>query len=144
LPRMVGSTKPGTRSSVSVWRKGANRDLTVTITEMEPDKVAKKEDKKAKSDQPVNALGLGVSDLTDAQKKEFKVEGGVVVDVAEGAAQRAGLRPGDVILRVNNTDVQNAKQFTAFVAKLEQKKTAVLLVRRGDSTQFVAIKPSGQ
>ncbi len=144
LPRMVGSTKPGTRSTVTVWRKGANRDLVVTITEMEPEKVAKKDDRKAKPDQPVNALGLGVSDLTDAQKKELKIDGGVVIDVAESVAARAGLRAGDVILRVNNTDVKDAKQFTALVAKLEQKKTAVLLVRRGDSSQFVPVKPSGQ
>ena len=111
---------------------------------MEPEKVAKKDDRKAKPDQPVNALGLGVSDLTDAQKKELKIDGGVVIDVAEGVAARAGLRAGDVILRVNNTDVKDAKQFTALVAKLEQKKTAVLLVRRGDSSQFVPVKPSGQ
>ena len=144
LPRMVGSTKPGTRSTVTVWRKGANRDLAVTITEMEPEKATKKDDRKAKPDQPVNALGLGVSDLTDAQKKELKIDGGVVVEVAEGVAARAGLRSGDVILRVNNTDVKDAKQFTALVAKLEQRKTAVLLVRRGDASQFVPVKPSGQ
>ncbi len=144
LPRMVGSTKPGTRSTVTVWRKGANRELAVTITEMEPEKATKKGDRKAKPDQPVNALGLGVGDLTDGQKKELKIDGGVVVEVAEGVAARAGLRSGDVILRVNNTDVKDVKQFTALVAKLEQKKTAVLLVRRGDASQFVPVKPSGQ
>jgi len=144
LPRMVGSTKPGTRSTVTVWRKGANRDMAVMITEMEPEKATKKDGKKAKPDQPVNALGLGVGDLTDAQKKELKIDGGVVVEVAEGVAARAGLRSGDVILRVNNTDVKDVKQFTALVAKLEQKKTAVLLVRRGDASQFVPVKPSGQ
>jgi serine protease Do len=144
LPRMVGSTKPGTRSTITVWRKGTNREMAVTITEMEPEKVAKKEEKKAKPDQPANALGLVVSDLSEAQKKELKIDGGVVVELAEGSAARAGLRAGDVILRVNNTDVRDAKQFTALVAKLEQKKTAVLLVRRGDSSQFVPVKPAGQ
>jgi serine protease Do len=144
LPRMVGSTKPGTRSTVTVWRKGTNREMAVTITEMEPEKVAKKEEKKAKPDQPANALGLVVSDLSEAQKKELKIDGGVIVELAEGSAARAGLRVGDVILRVNNTDVRDAKQFTALVAKLEQKKTAVLLVRRGDSSQFVPVKPAGQ
>ncbi len=144
LPRMVGSTKPGTRAAMTVWRKGANRDLPITVAEMEPEKIAKSESKKAQSSPAVNSLGLGVNDLTDAEKRELKIDGGVVVDAVEGSSLRAGLRAGDIILRINNTDVENAKQFNALVAKLEQKKTAVLLVRRGDSSQFVPIKPSGQ
>jgi serine protease Do len=145
LPRLVGSTKPGARSTVTVWRKGAARDLNLTIAEMEPDnKVAKREEKKVKPEQAVNTLGLVVNDLTDAQKKELKVDGGAVVETAEGAAARAGLRPGDLILRINNTDVKDGKQFNAQVAKLEPKKTVLLLVRRGDASQFVTVKPNGQ
>ena len=137
LPRLVGNTKPGSRATVTVWRRGANRDLNMTVTEMDADKVAKKEEK-FKPDQPVNTLGLAVSDLTEAQKKELRVDGGVIVETAEG------LRAGDVILRLNNVDVKDAKQFNALVTKLEPKKTAVLLVRRGDSSQFVPVKPNGQ
>ena len=145
LPRLVGNTKPGARSSVTVWRKGAARDLNLTIAEMEPDnKVAKAEEKKPKPEQTANTLGLVVSDLTEAQKKELKVEGGAVVETAEGAAARAGLRAGDLILRVNNTDVKDGKQFNAVVAKLEPKKTVLLLVRRGEASQFVTVKPNGQ
>jgi serine protease Do len=144
LPRLVGSTKPGTRSTVTVWRKGAPRDFTLTVTELEQEKTAKKDDKKAKPDQPANALGLVVNDLTDPQKKELKIDGGVIVDAAEGPAARAGLRPGDVILRLNNNDVKDAKQFNALVGKLEPKKVAVVLVRRGDASQFVPIRPNGQ
>lgn len=144
LPRMVGSTKPGTRSTVTVWRKGLSRDLSLTIIEKEAEKSAKKEDKKVKPEQSANALGLIVSDLSDVQKKELKVDGGVTVDSAEGAAARAGLRAGDVILRLNNTDVKDAKQFNVLVAKLETKKLAVVLVRRGDSSQFVPVRPNGQ
>lgn len=144
LPRLVGSTKPGTRSTVTIWRKGSSRELPLVVTELESEKVAKKDDKKSKQEQSTNALGLIVSDLSDAQKKELKVDGGVAVDMAEGVAARAGLRSGDVILRLNNTDVKDAKQFNSLVAKLEAKKMAVLLVRRGDSSQFVPLKPNGQ
>jgi serine protease Do len=145
LPRLVGNTKPGARSTVTVWRKGAARDLNVSIAEMEPDnKVAKREEKQAKPEQAVNTLGLVVNDLTEAQKKELKLDGGAVVETAEGAAARAGLRPGDLILRINNTDVKDGKQFNALVSKLEPKKTVLLLVRRGDSSQFVTVKPNGQ
>jgi len=49
-----------------------------------------------------------------------------------------------VIVRLNNTDIRDAKQFNALVAKLDPKKNALLLVRRGDSSQFVPVKPSAQ
>jgi serine protease Do len=144
LPRLVGNTKPGTSSTLSVWRKGAKRDLSVTIAEMETDVVAKKEEKKPKQEQAVNALGLVVANLTDAQKRELKLEGGVVIELAEGAAGRAGLQPGDVIVRLNNTDIRDAQQFNGLVAKLEPKKNALLLVRRGESSQFVPLRPAQQ
>lgn len=144
LPRMVGSVKPGTRSAVTVWRKGAMRELVLTITELEPEKVAKKDEKKPKLEQSANALGLIVSDLTPAQVKDLKIDGGALVELAEGAAARAGLRTGDIVLRLNNTDIKDARQFNGLVAKLDAKKTTLLLVRRGDSSQFVTVKPHAQ
>lgn len=142
LPRLVGATKPGTRSTLTVWRKGANREVALTIAELEPEKVAQKDDRKAKPEQPPNALGLVVSDLSEAQKKELRIEGGVIVDASEGPAARAGLRAGDVILQLNNNDVRDARQFNALVSKLDPKKMAVVLVRRGDASQFVPIRPN--
>ncbi len=143
LPRLVGNTKPGSKSTLTVLRKGAKRDLSVVVAEMETEQQAsKKEDKKPKQEQVANALGLVVSDLTEAQKREFKLEGGVVIDLADGPAARVGLQPGDLIVRLNNTDIKDAKQFNALVAKLDTKKNALLLVRRGESSQFVPVRPS--
>jgi serine protease Do len=146
LPRVVGGTKPGTRSTMTVWRKGGLRDLTLTIAELEPDgKSAAKSVKKQKVEPgSANALGLSVSDLTAAQLKELNIEGGVGVDATEGAAARAGIRAGDIILRLNNTDIKDTRQFNALVSKLDIKKPALLLVRRGDASQFVIVKPHGQ
>ncbi|MFC5475161.1 DegQ family serine endoprotease [Paraherbaspirillum soli] len=142
LPRLVGNTKPGAHGTISVWRKGASRDFPVTITELVAEKVALDDDKKHKKEQAANALGLVVSDLSDAQKKELGVDAGVLVESVEGSAARVGLRAGDVIQRLNNTDVKDAKQFNALVAKLELKKMAVVLVRRGESSQFVPLRPN--
>jgi serine protease Do len=142
LPRMVGSIKPGSRATVTVWRKGASRDVTLTVAEVEPDKVVKADEKKAKPEQVADMLGLSVSDLTEAQRKELKIDFGVLVDAAEGNAARVGIRPGDTIQRLNNTDIKDAKQFNALVAKLDPKKMAVLLVRRGDSSLFVPLRPT--
>ena len=111
---------------------------------MESEKIAKRDDKKAKPEVATNSLGLIVTDLTDVQRKELKVEGGVLVDTVDGAAARSGLRAGDVLLRLNNTDIKDMKQFAALLTKLEAKKLAVVLVRRGDASQFVPIRPNGR
>lgn len=142
LPRMVGSIKPGTRATVNIWRKGSARDVSLTVVELEADKPAKVEEKKPKQEAVPNGLGLIVSDLSDAQKKELKVENGVLVESAVGVAAAAGLRAGDVVQRLNDTDIKDAKQFNGLVAKLDQKKRAAVLVRRGDSSQFVPLRPS--
>jgi len=142
LPRMVGGTKPGSRATVNIWRKGSARDIAVTVVEIEADKPAKVEEKKPKQEAAPNSLGLVVSDLTDAQKKELKVDSGVLVESAVGVAAAAGLRAGDVVQRLNDVDIKDSRQFNGLVAKLDPKKRAAVLVRRGDSSQFVPLRPS--
>lgn len=142
LPRIVGMVKPGTKATVTIWRKGAARDVSITVAEMEPEKTAQKADKKAKKEQS-SILGLTVTDLSDAQKKDLP-SGGVVVESVDGPAAGAGLVPGDLILSLNQADVKDAKQFQAMVAKLDPKKAAVLLVRRENISRFVLIKPQAQ
>ena len=157
LPRIVGNTKPGQRVQVQVWRNGSARDLSLTLGEMESERTAQrgnrtpgkdgkdgKENGKdsAKEARPeANAFGLLVSDINEAKRKELKVDRGVMVDVVEGAAARAGLRQGDVIMAIQNTDVTAAKQFNDLVARLDKTKIAAVLVRRGESSQYVTIRP---
>jgi serine protease Do len=148
LPRIVGNTRPGQRVQVQVWRNGAARDIGLTLGEMEPERVAQRSGRatpekgapKEGKAEP-NALGLIVSDLSEAKRKELKIERGVLVDAAEGAAARAGIRAGDVIMAIQNTDVTGARQFTELVAKLDKSKIAALLVRRGEASQYVTIRP---
>jgi len=143
LPRTVGGTKPGTKSTMTVWRKGAQRELSVTVAEMaqEP-QAARRGETPPRPSVPANALGLTVSDLAADKLKELGVKGAVQVDAVDGPAASAGLRAGDLILAMNNVDVVNAKQFNDQVAKLDRKKNVALLVRRGDATQFVIVRPS--
>ncbi len=141
LPRLVGASTVGSKALVTVWRKGQQQDIAVNIVELEDDKVKKAAVKKPKAEQTVNALGLHVADLNDTQRKELKLDGGVLVDASEGAAARAGLRVGDVIVQVNNVEIKEAKQFNAMVGKLDPKKSVAVLVRREDNTQYVVIRP---
>ena len=144
LPRMVGNVKPGTKAVVTVFRRGATKDLTVVIAEIEPEKPVRKSVSPASAPSvvPANALGLVVSDLTDAQKKELKVKSGVRVDAAEGGAAKAGLRENDVILQIGTTEVSNVKTFDAALAKVTKGKPVPVLVRRGELAQYVVIRPA--
>lgn len=143
LPRIVGGTKPGTKSTVTVFRRGATKDLQIVIAEIEADKpVAKanaKEDKPSAS-MAAQVFGLAVSSLTDAQKKEAGIRGGVRVELATEAASRAGLREGDIILQVANVEVLSVKEFDAAIAKQDKTKPLNVLFRRGDWTQFAVIR----
>jgi serine protease Do len=148
LPRIVGNTKPGTKVPVSVWRKGASRELSLIVAEMQSEPSARapaagKTPPGQAAPSQANALGLVVSDISDERKTQLRIKSGVLVDAVEGQAARAGLRQGDVILSLNNQDVANAKQFNDMVTKLDRSKTQVMLVRRGDNAQFVPIRPAG-
>ena len=145
LPRIVGGVKPGTKAALQVFRRGAYKDLSVTVAEVEPDRAARagggeRDSKPAPA--VVGTLGIAVSDLNDAQKRELKLKNGVRVETVEGAAARAGVREGDVILSLDNTEISSAKQFETVVSKLDKTKPVTALVRRGDTVNFLIIRPT--
>jgi serine protease Do len=147
LPRMVGDTKPGTKASVTVWRKGQSHDLPITVVQTQPEKTAKVDEQQAPAAKAraLNPLGVTVSDLSADQIKSMKLRtGGVQIDAVDGPAARVGLQKGDIILRVGETDVSSAKQFEQATAHLDPQKMVPLLVRRGENTQYVPIKPRVQ
>ncbi|MCG3190430.1 MAG: hypothetical protein LKCHEGNO_03154 [Burkholderiaceae bacterium] len=143
LPRIVGDTKPGSRSPLQVFRRGATRELQVTVGEFEADRPVRRAQSEpgASSPQSKSVLGLTVSELTDAQKRDLKLKGGVRVDAAEGAAARAGLQEGDVILAIDNTEVTDLKQFLSIAARVEKSRAVSVMVRRGEYVNYLVIRP---
>ncbi|MBA3589527.1 Do family serine endopeptidase [Methylibium sp.] len=145
LPRMVGGTKPGSRSAVQVLRRGSARDLTVMVAEIEPESsrvAALPESKPTPAPSAVaGAMGLVLANLGEDAKRELKLKGGVRVEAVDGAAQRAGLREGDVILAVANAEVFDVKQFEAVLAKIDKTKPVNVLFRRGEWAQYALIRP---
>ena len=145
LPRMVGAVKPGTRSSLTVYRRGGYKDLMVTIAEIEADKPAKKapaKENKPKAASAGQAVGLAVSELTEDQKAALKIKGGVKVDSATEAAARAGIREGDVIVAIANAEIRNLQDFEAAVSKQDKSKSFSMLLRRGEWAQYAVIRPA--
>jgi serine protease Do len=144
LPRIIGAVKPGSKATLQLFRRGSQRDVQVTVAEFEPDRPAARRARAEPGTTPAtkSALGLTVSDLSDAQKRELKVKGGVRVDAVEGAAARAGLREGDVVLAIDNTEITDAKQFAALAQRVEKARTVSVMVRRGEMVNYLVIRPA--
>ncbi len=133
LPPLVSELVPGTAAQLQLWHKGKARDITVNLGEMKTAVLTKKIDQ-LDSDK----LGLAVRPLTQEERSEADVAGGVVVEqVKGGSAARAGIRPGDVILSVNGVNITSVDSLRSVLAK--QNKHVALLVLRGDQKMFVPI-----
>jgi len=148
LPRVVGGTRPGSRVPVQVWRKGAARDLVVSVGEIPEEKTAQKGKSPSKSvEGTANRLGLVLSDLSTEQKKELKVAHGVLVEEVRASSARADLRPGDVILAVvikgASAEIRSVEQFNTLIGGLDKAGALTLLVRRGEQQTYITVRNIG-
>jgi serine protease Do len=147
LPRIITAIKPGTRIVLQVWRKGASKDVNVTVAELKEDDGAKparrapagKDKEKAKP----NRIGLVLSDLSEEQKKELDIKNGVGVEEISGTA-RGDIQSGDVILalisRGATIEAKSAEQLNAQIGKAEKGSSVTLLLRRGERQFYATIK----
>jgi serine protease Do len=144
LQRVVFALRPNTKTSMTVWRKGQQREFAVTVGELQEPSAQQpgRGETPGRPQGSANALGLAVSDVSAERVKELRTRGAVQVDAVEGPAARAGLRAGDIIVSINNTDVLNVRQFNELVSKLDGKKPVALLVQRGEQRTFVIVRPT--
>lgn len=146
LPRLVGATRPGTRSLVQIWRKGATKEVAVVVGEVQEEKpVASRPARGGKPpEQAANRLGLVLSELTVEQKRELKMSSGLLIEDVRGSSARTDLRPGDVVVAVitkgATTELRSVEQFNKLLAQFEKGSSVTLLVRRGEMQTFVTIK----
>ena len=143
LPRIVGATKPGSKVSLQVWRKGSARDLTVTVGEIPEEKMARNTKRAKPAETPANRLGLVLSELTSEQKQELKIANGLLIeDVRNGS--RADLRPGDVILAAVqkgvSTEAKTVEQFNKALSQFDKSAAITLLVKRGEQQTYITLK----
>ena len=142
LPRIVGGTRPGSKVTAQVWRNKASRDVQVVVAEL-PEEARAGRGGRGAPKPPAAAptvYGMSLADLTDVQRKELKVEHGVMVGEVQGAAARAGMRKGDVILAVNNQDVKSVEQFNQMMGQFDKGRIVALLVRRGANSLYVPFR----
>ena len=141
LPRIVGATRPGSKVTMQIWRNKGTRDVQVVVAEMQDERAARQSRRGGKPPATMpSQFGLTLSDLSDAQKSELKVSGGVLVENVQGAGQRAGVRRGDVILAINNQDVKSVEQFNQMMSQFEKGRIVALLVRRGANSLYIPFR----
>lgn len=84
--------------------------------------------------------GLAVSDLSPTQLRAHGTSSGIFVEDVRGAADRAGLRRGDVIEQVNNEDASSAASFNALLDTLDPRRAVTLLVRRDNLSRYIILR----
>jgi serine protease Do len=141
LPPLVGSTKPGTTAQLKLFREGKTLTVPVVVGELPQDKATLANLRNSGGDgKSSNPLGVVVEDLTAEQRKlaGLKDQGVVIRDV-KGAARRTALKAGDVVLMVGRQGVKSAAEFNAALKDVKPGDSVMLLVRRDEATQFVAV-----
>ncbi len=143
LPRMVAATKPGSKVTVELWRKGGSRQVAVEVAEMPEDSKLARATKKLADDlaETISRLGIAVSELSNEQLEELQISSGLLVEEVKGSAARAaGLQHGDVLLAIGNIPIRSLGQFNEILKQVPKGKNVALLVRRDDFAQYVAIR----
>jgi serine protease Do len=146
LPRIITAIKPGSKIALTVWRKGTQKEFSVVVAELKEDQVAaptRRGGPAPKEKAKPNRMGLVLSDLTDEQRKELDVKGGVLVEDVTGSV-RGNVQPGDVIIAIVNrgqtTDAKSADQVNGLLAKMDKGASVTFRLKRGEQEFFSTLK----
>jgi serine protease Do len=135
LPALIGEKKPGTRITLDVWRQGDRHEISARLGD-----ASEKTNAVAKNDARAGQgkLGLALRPLQPQEKREARVDAGLLVEDSGGPAALAGVQPGDVVLAINGTPAKTVEQVREVVAKAD--KSVALLIQRDGDRIFVPVR----
>ncbi|GLQ06419.1 DegQ family serine endoprotease [Sneathiella chinensis] len=149
LSRLVAETAVGAKIDVELWRNGERITKTVTLGELEKAET-QMNGGEVENDPSVDVLGMSLSTVTPAIRERYKlsddVNGVIVVDVADGSeAAEKDIRPGDQILEVQLKPVSSVNEVKSLMKdfKATDRKSVLMLVKRGLNSRFVALSTEG-
>jgi serine protease Do len=140
LPRIVAGTQPGNKVTVQLWRKGSNKEVSLVVGEMPGDGRSVRTSANDLLSEQIARLGISVVELSGEQKKQLEIEDGLLIDEVRGANVRSELQRGDIILALGNTPVVSIEQLNGVLKPIPKGRNVALLVRRGDTASYIAIK----
>lgn len=134
LPAIIANMAPGETAKLKIWRKGSARDVDVQVGTLKGERLASTD----RSQTDKGRFGVAVRDLTPEEKAQADIKSGVVVENVSGAAAKAGIEPGDIVLSINGEPVTKTEQLRALIAKAG--KRIAVLIERGDARIFVPVE----
>jgi len=134
LSARVAELRPGATATLGIWRKGGAQDISISVGEAKPEKIASKGGSSAED---TGKLGLAVRSLSSQEQQQAKLDGGLLVEEVSGPAAKAGIQPGDLVLAVNGTPVKSVEELRNLTAK--HGKSIALLIQREQARLFVPI-----
>jgi len=146
LPPMVGRTRIGDTARIRVIRAGGHKELSVKIGALPDDDEPVSSAPEQPDSRTVDRLGLAVTNPTREQREQLEIpaQNGVLVQgINPGAAYDAGVRRGDVILRIQDQTIKDVAHFNSIVKTLTPGKSVALLVQRRGNALFLALKLKG-
>jgi serine protease Do len=138
LPIIVARTPVDRKVRMKVLRDKKELQLTVSVGELKDEEVVASAPEKGELGMTVQRLTPQIAESLGLERAE-----GVVVSAVDpgSAADEAGIRRGDVILEVDRKPIRNIDEYKKSLAGIRKGKGVLLLVRRGESTLFLALKP---
>ncbi len=143
LPRLAGATLPGSPATLELWRAGKTVSISLIMADAPADNQAlpsTANPKTASKPASVNKLGITFAELPKEVRGKLQIQNGVLIDKVEGAAERAGLKKGDVIVAVGQNEVQQPLQADALIDKIDAGKQVALLVQRDEQAVWIVLR----
>ena len=144
LPRIVAAAQPGTEVAVDIYRGGAPRTLSVVLGEWQDPEAEPEASAAVGGGVASNRLGLELALPTVAQRRERGIARGLVVQRSDGAAARAEIQPGDVVLSMvvggQQVTLDTLEGFDRMAAELKPGQQVTLLIQRADTASYVSLR----
>jgi serine protease Do len=140
LSNRISAMRPGSEATLTLWRDRQDRTVRVRVVELKEPQMAAAGS--AARPAPVvrkpNQLGLTIRPLAPQEKAEARTSGSLVVEGVTGAAEVAGVEPGDVILGVDGRRISTVAELES-AAKAKRNKSIALLIQRQSAQLFLPI-----
>ena len=136
LARTVADATPGSSARLSVWRRGAAKEVVATLGNADADLTTPKLRPMDKGIAP-DRIGLTMHELNPDERQMLRTDGYVAVDAVDGIAAESGIQPGDIIIAINSQRISSIKQFRTVMADVGMR--AALLVQREGNMIFIPL-----